>query len=287
MKTSAIVVLLLVPYFAVSQFYYPLETGNIWQYKEPPPPVDPYVYPDTVAGDTLMPNAFTYKVIRGNLSSFVRYYRASGDRVYEFLTRGDSISINHEVLRFDFSAKLWDTVSVYRFFDDTCTVTLIDTGFANVFGKIRRYKTFYRTMRHTSFYVVDCVADSLGIIYNIVEPGLEMDLTGAIINGVVYGQIQSVESKSSKIPGPFTLFQNYPNPFNPSTTIRYELPKPSHVVLNLFNSVGQEVARLVDQQQQAGHHEVRFDARNFPSGVYFYRLSTGHFSQTKQLVLIR
>ncbi len=84
----------------------------------------------------------------------------------------------------------------------------------------------------------------------------------------------------------FTLFQNYPNPFNPSTSIRYALRHRSHVTLTVFDILGQRVAELVNGDIDAGYHEVKFDATNLASGVYFYRLTAGLFVDTKRLLLI-
>jgi photosystem II stability/assembly factor-like uncharacterized protein len=85
----------------------------------------------------------------------------------------------------------------------------------------------------------------------------------------------------------FELLQNYPNPFNPSTTIRYGLPSRSQILLTVYNALGQQVAILQDGEQDAGYHEVRFDASRLASGVYFYRIQAGDFSQTKRLLLLR
>jgi len=83
------------------------------------------------------------------------------------------------------------------------------------------------------------------------------------------------------------LDQNYPNPFNPSTTIHYGLPQRSRVTLTVFNTLGQQVATLVEGDQEAGYHEVKFDACGLSSGVYFYRLSAGSYVQTRKLLLLR
>jgi hypothetical protein len=91
----------------------------------------------------------------------------------------------------------------------------------------------------------------------------------------------------SEQPGGFALYQNFPNPFNPSTTIRYGLPHKSAVRLTVFNTLGQQVATLVQGELEAGYHEVRFDASGMASGVYFYRITAGAFVGTKKLLLIR
>ncbi len=95
-----------------------------------------------------------------------------------------------------------------------------------------------------------------------------------------------VESDSD-VPRHFSLSQNYPNPFNPSTTIRYELPRRSRVMLRIFNLLGQVVATLVDEEKTAGRYEWFWDARNLASGLYFYRLQAGEFAETKKLVLVK
>lgn len=87
----------------------------------------------------------------------------------------------------------------------------------------------------------------------------------------------------------FTLFQNYPNPFNPSTVIGYQLSAFSHVLLKVYDILGNDVATLIDEYQQAGTYNSKLTTQNFPlsSGVYFYRLSAGGKSITKKLILIR
>jgi hypothetical protein len=90
-----------------------------------------------------------------------------------------------------------------------------------------------------------------------------------------------------ELPSSFMLSQNYPNPFNPNTTIRYALPQRTHVSLSVFNTLGQEVATLVNEIEEAGNHEVRFDGSGLASGVYFYRMRAGEYVQTRKLLLLR
>jgi hypothetical protein len=89
------------------------------------------------------------------------------------------------------------------------------------------------------------------------------------------------------VPSGFRLEQNYPNPFNPETTIRYSLPRGTHVALSLFNALGQRVAELVHRDESAGVHEIRFDASALASGVYVYRLRAGEFVGSRKLLVIR
>jgi len=97
----------------------------------------------------------------------------------------------------------------------------------------------------------------------------------------------SVSTQSGEWPTGFRLEQNYPNPFNPTTTIRYGLPGKAHVILCIHNTLGQKMATLVNETQEAGYHDVRFDGRGLASGVYFYRLSAGNYQETKKLLIVR
>ncbi len=88
-------------------------------------------------------------------------------------------------------------------------------------------------------------------------------------------------------PATFNLSQNYPNPFNPETTIEYYLPSAGYVSLIVYDILGNKVAHLIDEHQQAGSHSVRFDGTRLASGVYFYRIQAGNYIATKKLVLIK
>jgi hypothetical protein len=89
------------------------------------------------------------------------------------------------------------------------------------------------------------------------------------------------------VPDIYSLSQNYPNPFNPSTTIKYYVPQSSFVKIKVYNTIGQEIAELVNQELQIGNYEVTFDARNLPSGIYFYRIEAGNFVETKKMILMK
>jgi len=101
------------------------------------------------------------------------------------------------------------------------------------------------------------------------------------------GSITSVENNQSSILKKFYLQQNYPNPFNPSTDISFNLPSKSFVSLKVFDLIGRDVATIVSEELSAGNHTKQWNAENYPSGVYFYRLQAGTFTETKKLVLLR
>lgn len=94
-------------------------------------------------------------------------------------------------------------------------------------------------------------------------------------------------SAASVVPSSFGLKQNYPNPFNPTTNIAFDVPKASRVEVSVFNVLGQKVETLVDDYKAAGSYTVAWDASRYSSGVYFYRISSPGFSETKKMTLLK
>ena len=98
--------------------------------------------------------------------------------------------------------------------------------------------------------------------------------------------VTTVDEKENIINN-FTLYQNYPNPFNPTTTIKISLPKSGLVQVKVYDILGNEIKNLLNEYKQAGTHYIEFDASKLSSGVYFFRISTNNFSDTKKMVLVR
>jgi hypothetical protein len=96
-----------------------------------------------------------------------------------------------------------------------------------------------------------------------------------------------IRNISEAIPSEYSLMQNYPNPFNPTTNIKYQITNKGFVTLKVFDIMGREISNLVNEKQNAGTYEVTFDASSLSSGVYFYRLETGNFTDTKKLMVIK
>ena len=98
--------------------------------------------------------------------------------------------------------------------------------------------------------------------------------------------VTSINDVSESI-NEFHLQQNYPNPYNPTTSISYSLPSPSNVKLLVFNTLGQKLNTLVSEYKPAGNYTVNFNASALPSGIYFYKLEAGKFTQTKKMILLK
>jgi hypothetical protein len=106
-------------------------------------------------------------------------------------------------------------------------------------------------------------------------------------NCVRQGIIGINEPPISFIPSVFKLYQNYPNPFNPITKIKFDIPKISDVKIKIFDLLGREVITLVNEKMNTGSYEREFDASDFSSGVYFYKIEADNFNEVKKMVLIK
>ncbi|RPI74053.1 MAG: T9SS C-terminal target domain-containing protein [Ignavibacteriales bacterium] len=120
-------------------------------------------------------------------------------------------------------------------------------------------------------------ADSSGGIYAAVNGG------GMFSNG----EPNIIKLTDGNSPDNYILHQNYPNPFNPSTTIQFALPNESFTKIEIFNSLGEKVSTLVSENLSAGTYKYEWNAEGLPGGVYFYRISTENFKQTKKLMLLK
>ena len=155
--------------------------------------------------------------------------------------------------------------------------------------------------KDSSFSGVPVVVSTIITSYNWFVPGrkfpiFEVIYTSIILNGVSFGGSKvvsyspnsttiGIHSISSETPVGFVLNQNYPNPFNPATKIRFAIPSSGNVKLTVFNELGQTVAQLVDGFLNNGSYEVDWNAGSFSSGVYYYKLESGEFVETKKMIL--
>ena len=107
------------------------------------------------------------------------------------------------------------------------------------------------------------------------------------IDDIYVGTVSGISHIGTGIPAAFDLKQNYPNPFNPITNIRFDIPISSNVKISVYNTLGQQIAIILNEMKTAGFYEVKYDASALSSGVYYYRIEAGNYLQTKKMVLIK
>lgn len=112
-------------------------------------------------------------------------------------------------------------------------------------------------------------------------------LSGMVYRRALSEMITSVSPVSSEIPDDYSMSQNYPNPFNPTTNIGFRIAEFGFVTIKVFDITGKEVALLVNEDLDPGRYNVDFDASQYSSGIYFYTISAGDFSQTRKMILIK
>ena len=165
-------------------------------------------------------------------------------------------------------------------------ITLFSKGTNEIFNVKRSSYTFwlqYPLLTEGSYEIT--ITDSLGITYFGGEGG-EQNLAGAIINNIHYGNLVDVKTPA-EIPSNFYLSQNYPNPFNPTTSIKFSIPRSSFVSIKVYDILGREIKSLVNEEKSPGVYTVKFDGSTLVSGIYFYRLHAGNYTETKKFILMK
>ncbi|MCB0727857.1 MAG: SBBP repeat-containing protein [Ignavibacteriae bacterium] len=144
-------------------------------------------------------------------------------------------------------------------------------------------------------YGVDS-SHSLQKIYDVlIDSNLNVYVTGRSNNFIATVKFvqnpTSINNVDNSVAEEYSLFQNYPNPFNPVTAINYSIPKSGFVILKVYNNLGNEIATLVNENQAEGSYKVEFSATSggigLPSGIYYYRLETENFKETKKMILLK
>jgi photosystem II stability/assembly factor-like uncharacterized protein len=125
-----------------------------------------------------------------------------------------------------------------------------------------------------------------GVHFRDANYGCAVGESGVILTTTDGGAV-FVNQISSEVPDKYSLSQNYPNPFNPNTKIKYQIVKTGYVKVNVFDINGREIATLVNENQKPGTYETEFNGNGLTSGVYFYKLQTGNFVETKKMLMIK
>lgn len=172
------------------------------------------------------------------------------------------------------------------------TTSCQDTNDLNIFGGV--YKTKYVGLPIMTYYKFRRYTKNLGLTNSLMGcyagTTCGYTLQGCVINGTLYGDTSfpvGINVISTEIPDKFNLGQNYPNPFNPTTKFEFQIAEYGLLKLTIYNALGKEVTILVNQQLQPGTYETDWDASAYPSGVYYYRIESGNFTETKKMVLIK
>lgn len=158
-------------------------------------------------------------------------------------------------------------------------------------------RILYTSNGGTNWYQQTCYTSAwlTGVYFVDQYRGWIVGYYGVILH-TTNGGITAVQKISNNLPGSFSLSQNYPNPFNPGTKIKFELRPPLNpllgkegtlVSLKIYDILGREIATLINEQLKPGSYEVEWDGSNYASGVYFYKLLTESFSETKKMVLVK
>lgn len=170
-----------------------------------------------------------------------------------------------------------------------------DLGYYKIFKKDGGNYNFYASTTNTTYIDWDeevvtgqQQANQKTIFYNVksVDINENSSLASDPVSIIVEGEPQ-YKLGNDEINKAYNLKQNYPNPFNPSTTLEYNLKEDGFVIIKIFDALGKEVAKLVNENQEAGSHQVNFDAKNLPSGIYIYTISVNNFVQTRKMTLIK
>jgi hypothetical protein len=273
--------------------YFPLKVGNSWTYRGEGTFPGPCWTREkhTVTGTT---------VYNGHLYFTVHYigYNSPSD----YFLRIDSTNMN--VLRYASgggcpwtpSEKLLDSLRsrMQDSFKVECTNwwKSIDTTWQNVIGVNRPTK---RTFWDDGFEQSQSryLSRDFGLTKWVNCAGAAgcctKTLIGCLINGIIYGDtsLTGINPISNNIPEEFSLSQNYPNPFNPVTNIEFSIPGSAFVNLFVYDISGKKLETMVNQNMQAGFYRIDWNASKYSSGVYYYRLEAGKFTETKKMVLLK
>ncbi len=179
------------------------------------------------------------------------------------------------VVHFVYDSAL-SNIKVYK--DGVLTNTVTQTPLNIALGsgfKVGGYSTVATfTGKLDEFRIYKRALDS-----NEIAATWNMDIPCGIVTGIT--------ANNNNIPVNYMLYQNYPNPFNPSTKISYAIPKAGNVELKVYDILGREISVLVNEFRQTGKYSVDFNAENLSSGVYFYTIKTGNFTDSKKMTLIK
>lgn len=281
---SLILIALLHAFLSINllgQNWLPLEIGNRWDFR-----VSIRCHGGTVSGDTISVEVVGDTIISGQEYFILsrpfyffddKYLRMENDSLYCFDTE-DSM----DCLMYAFNQLLGTIYYSCRYDSSFYSDEYYDIYFG--------YPDTQQV--HSPYYepLICFFSKKFGLSFvEYFNPlcDYQATLSGCIISGITYGQLLVSVDEVISNSHSFKLEQNFPNPFNPTTQIRYSVINDGIVSLKVYDVLGKEVAVLVDEEKPAGKYEVKFDASNLSSGIYFYQLKTGNFADTKKMIFLK
>jgi hypothetical protein len=240
-----------------------------------------------VASSDILLNGKYYHKVRPYYQLFPEYFRVDSAGIWVYSTE-----CSQEWLYYSYSAPVGEEYLIPLVNCDTLESAGIMRKEIDTTGVF-----FGKTTRLMSFSFVPPLGDGYWITISpdfgftgyssfFYIGSIYKSLRGCVINEVVYGTLLSAD-EDMHIPEKFILNQNYPNPFNPSTTISFGIPVREKVQILVYDVLGREVSTLVNEEKPAGEHSVSFDAAGLASGMYYYRIRAGEFSETRKMLLIK
>lgn len=295
MKTTFLFVVIFISNIVLAQdsLNFPLQIGNYWEYSA--------MFEKEswkVKSDTVMPNGKQYYSIEvydftHHYIEDVNYFRADSGKLFEYFPALQCSE--KEIVYLDFSKgdkEIWAICELGYRGVDTSFVTYNYTFQKNI--NVKGYDVARIENGDTLWGppVVDgdgprYASPGIGIISWFEAFTGDLVLTGAILNGVKYGTITAVNSEDLEPKMEYSLSDNYPNPFNPATEITYSIKKSGFVTVKVFDVLGREIVKLVNEAKNVGTYSVTFKAKDIPSGIYFYTLDVNDFSVVKKMVLLK
>jgi hypothetical protein len=208
---------------------------------------------------------------------------------------GNSVGTNFQISAGE--GKIWDRPEVAILNDGSFFVVWTDSsdaiGLDALRARGRQFDANGNPLTETFIIPDQDVASGLvtiasdGLNYYLAWIDARSNNTPNVYSKVVTKSTTDINSRTSKRPGTFYLGQNYPNPFNPSTSFEFRISNFGFVSLKVFDILGREVATIVNEEKPAGKYEVEFNANKLATGIYFYKLKSGEFEETKKMVLLR
>ncbi|MFZ1291318.1 MAG: CotH kinase family protein [Melioribacteraceae bacterium] len=180
--------------------------------------------------------------------------------------------------------------NIKNFFGD------FEFGLNNSGEKIRLYDNFGNIIDSLTYedkYPWPTKADGGGFTLQLINYFLDNSKPENWESELLYGSpgnqniITDIEIHDAIVPSSYRLFQNYPNPFNPITTIKFDISKSSRVTLKVYDVLGKEVLKLIDEKKEAGSYTIQFDGNKLSSGIYFYQITANEFTKTLKMILLK